>query len=116
MIMTWLVSYMVDDIGANYLYYSTTKELWDSVYHMYFDLENQSQVYELQLKLGEVKQEIYLVTKYFNVLKCLWQELDMYNEYEWKSSKECEHNKKMVESNRIYKFLVGLNVKFDEVR
>ena len=56
MIMTWLVSSMDDDIGANYLCYSTTKELWDSVYHMYSDLENQSQVYELQLKLGEVKQ------------------------------------------------------------
>ena len=40
----------------------------------------------------------------------------MYNKYEWKSSEDYEHNRKMVENNRIYKFLVGLNVKFDEVR
>lgn len=35
---------------------------------------------------------------------------------EWKSSDDCNHYKKMVENNRNYKFLAGLNVEFDEVR
>ena len=55
------------------------------------------------------------VTKYFNILKSLWQDLDMYNDYEWKSPDDCNHHKKLVENNRVFKFLAGLNVEFDEV-
>ena len=31
MVMTWLVNSMAKEIGANYLCYSTAKELWDNV-------------------------------------------------------------------------------------
>ncbi|KAG6676832.1 hypothetical protein I3842_15G170400, partial [Carya illinoinensis] len=56
------------------------------------------------------------VTRYFSVLKGLWQDLDLFNDYEWKNSDDCDHNKKMVENARIFKFLDGLNNEFDEVR
>lgn len=36
---------------------------------MYSDLGNQSQVYELELKLGETQQGENTITKYFNTLK-----------------------------------------------
>ena len=83
---------------------------------MYLDLGNQSQVFELTLKLGEIQQGKDLITKYFNSLKRLWQDLDLFNDYEWKSIDDCNHHKKMVEDNRIYKFFAGLNVEFDKVR
>ena len=51
MVMTWLVNSMDEDISSNYLCYSMAKELWDNVNQMYSDLGNQSQVYELTLKL-----------------------------------------------------------------
>lgn len=35
MIMAWLVNSMDEDIGANYMCYSTAKELWDNVSQMY---------------------------------------------------------------------------------
>ena len=56
MIMTWLVNSMDDEIGPNYLCHPTIKDLWDNVSHMYSGLGNQSQVYEIQLKLGEIRQ------------------------------------------------------------
>ncbi|KAL5804087.1 hypothetical protein ACOSQ3_030887 [Xanthoceras sorbifolium] len=34
----------------------------------------------------------------------------------WKSIEDANYNKKTVEAHRIYKFLAGLNVEFDEVR
>ena len=40
----------------------------------------------------------------------------MYSDYEWKSPDDCNHKKKMVEKDRVFKFLAGLNVEFDEVR
>ncbi|KAG6468480.1 hypothetical protein ZIOFF_073168 [Zingiber officinale] len=83
---------------------------------MYSDLGNQSQVSELTLKLGEMRQGDDSVTKYFNSLKILWQDLDLFSTYEWKSTDDCYHHKKTMEDGCIYKFLTGLNVEFDEVR
>ena len=80
---------------------------------MYFDLGNQSQVYELTLKLGGIQQGEDSVTKYFNSLIWLWQDLDLLNDYEWESTEDYNHNKKVVEDNRIFKFLVGPNIEFD---
>lgn len=47
---------MVDEISSNYMCYSIAKELWDSVNQMYSNLDNQSQVFELNLKLGKIQQ------------------------------------------------------------
>lgn len=56
MVMTWLVNSMAEDISSNYMCYHTAKELWDNVNQMYSDLGNQSQVYELTLKLDAIRQ------------------------------------------------------------
>lgn len=110
MVMTWLVN-------SNYMCYATAKELWENLNQMYSDLENQSQIFELTLKLGKIWQgEEDTVTKYFNSLKRIWQDLDLFEAYEWKSTEDSQHYKKVVEDNRIFKFLAGLEVEFDEVR
>ncbi|GMJ09462.1 hypothetical protein HRI_004615400 [Hibiscus trionum] len=114
--MTLLVNSIEEDIGSNYMCYHTTMDLWDNVNQMYSDLGNQYQVYELALKLEEIRQGEDSVTKYFNSLKRLWQDLDLFNDYEWKCHSDCNHYKKTLEDNRIFKFLIGLNVVFDEVR
>ncbi|KAL9686340.1 hypothetical protein QQ045_023796 [Rhodiola kirilowii] len=82
MVMTWLVNSMIEEIGTNYLCYATAKDLWDGVFQMYSDLENQSQIYELTLQLGEIRQAEDSVTTYLNCLKRFWQDLDLFNEYE----------------------------------
>ena len=114
MVMTWLVNSMEEDISSNYMCYPTAQELWENVNQMYSDLGNQSQIFELTLKLGEMRQGEDSVTKYFNSLKQVWQDLDLFNTYEWKSVEDSHHHKKIVEDNRIFKFLVGLNIEFDE--
>ena len=107
---------MEENISSNYMCYPTPQELWENVNHMYSDLGNQSQIFELTLKLGEIRQGEDNVTKYFNSLKRIWQDLDHFNTYEWKSAKDVCHHKKTMEDNRIFKFLAGLNVEFDEVK
>ena len=42
--------------------------------------------------------------------------MDLFNDYEWKSTDDANHYKQTMEAYRIYKFLAGLNVEFDEVR
>ncbi|XP_060973285.1 uncharacterized protein LOC133038863 [Cannabis sativa] len=116
MVMAWLVNSMEEEINSNYMCYPTAKELWDNIIEMYSDLENQSQIFGLNIKLGEIKQGEDSVTKYFNSLKRIWQDLDLFDTYEWKSAEDGKHHKKTIEKTQIYKFLAGLNVEFDEVR
>ena len=88
MVMTWLVNSMEEDISSNYMCYPTAQELWENVNQMYSDLGNQSQIFELTLKLGEIQQGEDNVTKYFNSLKWIWQDLDLFNTYEWKFAED----------------------------
>ena len=53
--MTWLVNSMEEDISSNYMFYPTAQELWENVNQMYSDLGNQSQIFQLILKLGEMR-------------------------------------------------------------
>ena len=53
--MTWLVNSMEEDISSNYMCYPTTQELRENVNQMYSDLQNQSQIFDLILKLREMR-------------------------------------------------------------
>ncbi|KAL7229777.1 hypothetical protein ACSBR2_008352 [Camellia fascicularis] len=92
---------MEEDISSNYICYPTAKELWDNITPMYLNLGNQSQIYELTIKLGEIR--------YGKIWTCSMI-------MSGKSTEDCNHNRKMVEDHRIYKFLVGLKIEFDEAR
>ena len=91
MVMMWLVNSMEEEISSNYMCFSTAKELWDEITAMYSDLGNQSQIYELNLKLGEIWQGSDTVAIYFNSLKRIWQDLDLFNTYEWKNTEDCKY-------------------------
>lgn len=56
MVMAWLVNCMEDEISSNYMSYPTAKELWENVNQKFSDLGNQSQIFELTLKLGKISQ------------------------------------------------------------
>ncbi|KAK0570562.1 hypothetical protein LWI29_003228 [Acer saccharum] len=116
MVIAWLVNSIEEDINVNYLGYSNAKDMWDNLNLMYSNLGNKSQVYELQLKLGEIKQGTDTVTKYFATLKQLWQDIDMFNDYKWKDLENGAHYQNLFDNNRVFRFLTGLNVEFGEVR
>ncbi|KAJ1413354.1 Gag-polypeptide of LTR copia-type [Sesbania bispinosa] len=116
MVMTWLVNSMEEDISSNYMCYSTAKELWDSVTEMYFDLSNKSHIYELALQAREIRQGGDNLTRYFHSLKRVWQDLDLFNTYKWRSTEDAKHHQVTVEEGIIFQFLTGLNEELDEVR
>ncbi|KAL5745423.1 hypothetical protein ACOSP7_026569 [Xanthoceras sorbifolium] len=103
MAMAWLVNSMEEEISANYLGFSTAREMWENLKAMYSDLGNQSQIYEIQ-------------SRYFAGLKRLWQDLDMFYDHKWKNPADGFYFNQITESSRIFTFLVGLNIEFDEVR
>ena len=74
------------------------------------------QVYEIKVKAGATKQGNRTVTEYANLLQNLWQELDHYRCIETKCTPNVAILKEFIERDRVYDFLVGLNIEFDQVR
>ncbi|KAE8731219.1 Detected protein of unknown function [Hibiscus syriacus] len=109
MIMSWLINSMDPSVGRTYLFLPTAHDIWNVVNETYSDLGNAGQWFEL--KQGEKN-----VTQYYTDLKTLWQEVDMFNDYEWSCAKGRALFQKMVEKERVFEFLVGLNKELDEVR
>ena len=79
-VMSRLIHSMEDHIVEIYLLYSTAQSIWDAVSLAYSDLEDTSQMFYLRSKARNLRQADDSVTTYFNSLKKLWQELDLFNQ------------------------------------
>ena len=55
------------------------------------------------------------MTKYYNILKGLWQEWDLFYGFEWACAADSACFK-MIEKERVFNSLAGLNKELDEVR
>ncbi|PON98873.1 LOW QUALITY PROTEIN: hypothetical protein TorRG33x02_054880 [Trema orientale] len=82
---------------------------------IYSDLGN-TIVFELKSALKERKQGDPSITQYFNDLTNLWQELDLFQEVKWNCAEDGQKYKQMMEKERVFDFLHGLNKELDEVR
>lgn len=65
MVMTRLMTLWMRTLALTTCDIQQLQELCDNINQMYYDLGNQSQVYELILKLGEIRRRDDNVTKYF---------------------------------------------------
>src|ERR1044072_1910570 len=114
--MSWLLNTMTNETRENIMYFETAKEMWNAVEETYSDVDNTSAIFEIKSLLHDLRQGESTVTEYFNTLSRNWQQLDVYEEVEWKSPEDKKLYNKLVEKDRIYKFLLGLNKELDEVR
>lgn len=115
-VMTWLLNTMTNEIGENFMFYDTAKDIWDAVKETYSDVDNTSAVFEIKSILHDLRQGESSVTEYFNILNRHWQQLDIYEEVKWCCTEDQKKYKDLVGKERIYKFLLGLNKDLDEVR
>jgi len=99
---------MTNEIGENFMYYDTTKEIWDAVKETYSNIDNTSAIFEIKSLLHDLQQGEKSVTEFSNTLSRYWQRLDTYDEIEWKCPDDKKKYREMVGKDRIYKFLWGL--------
>ena len=116
MVLAWLINSMEAAFGQTYLFLPTAKDLWDAVQETYLDLGNAAQMFEIKTKLEDIKQGSYSVTQYYNILQNAWQKLDLFYNMEWKCAEDNAHYCKILEKERAFDFLAGLNKELDEVR
>ena len=116
MIMSWLWDSVDPAISDTYMFLTTAKEIWDSIRQTYSKARDVAQVYEIKVKTSATKQGSKTVTEYANSLKNLWGKLNHYQVFEMKCSEDTAILKNFIEKDRVYDFLVGLNLEFDQVR
>ena len=107
---------MSPEISVICMFLATTKDIWDAIQQTYSKARDAAQVYEVKVKTIAAKQGSKTVTEYANQLKTLWQELDHYKVIKTKCPKDGAVLKDFIEQDRVYDFLVGLNLEFDQVR
>ncbi|RVW85271.1 hypothetical protein CK203_046562 [Vitis vinifera] len=73
----------------------TAKDVWDVIRETYSDAENASQIFELKMRLWQMKQG---------------------DQEEWECTGDSVRFKKKMENERVFEFLVGMNRELDDVR
>lgn len=115
-VMSWLWDSMTPEISDTYMLLPTAKEIWDAINQTYSKVRDAAPVYDIKVKTMATKQGSKPVTEYSNLLKNLWHELDHYRVLEMKCSTDAITLKKFIERDRVFEFLAGLNIEFDQVR
>lgn len=67
-VLAWLINSIDPKISLRYLWFKTAKEVWDAARRMYSDLGNAYQIFEIRLKLkdmklGSLSLSIFLISK-----------------------------------------------------
>ena len=107
---------MTNEIGKNILLYRTPKEIWIAAKVSYSSFDNSSKMFTIESIFYDLHQGDLTITQYFNTLTWKWQWLDIFKDHDWNCPEYGIKYKKIIEKKRLYKFLLGLNKEFDEVR
>ena len=49
MVMSWLINSMTNEIGKNFMYYKSAKEIQDAAKETYSNKDNTSEVFEIEV-------------------------------------------------------------------
>ncbi|RVX13447.1 hypothetical protein CK203_020911 [Vitis vinifera] len=115
-ITSCLINSTKPTIGKTYMFLLTAKDVWDAIRETYSDAENASQIFELKMRLWQMKQRDREVMKYYTKMLGLWQDLDLNCEEEWECMSDNVRFKKKMENEKVFKFLAGMNRELDDVR
>lgn len=116
MVKSWLLDIMIKDIRSLFLRLSTTKEIWEAAKQTYSISQDASKAYQLYCEVISVRQNGGSVISYFGKLQKLWQEFNAIEPCTMECTKDIERYSIMVNSQRLYVFLAGLDSHLDGVR
>lgn len=116
MVMAWLINSMTVEIGENYLLASSAKQIWDSTRKIFSVQENTAAILQIKRSLRDLYQGDRSVTQYYTALGKLWQKLDLYETFEWSCNADVIYHKRVLDRDRCYDFLLGLNDSFEDTR
>ena len=120
MVKGWLTTAMEKDIRSSVKYASTASEIWSDLLER-FGKESAPRAYELKQQIVAIRQDGISVSAYDTKLRSLWDEIQSVLPTPYCTCDECtcalgkrltEHQEK----ERLYEFLMGLDVDFTVIK
>jgi hypothetical protein len=111
----WLINSMDLALIGNFIRFPTAKLVWDFIATSFFDGSDTSQVYDLRRRVTRLKQAGGPLEKYFTDLQGLWREIDFRRPNPMECVFDIQHYNVMIQEDRGYVFLDGLDDKLDKI-
>ncbi|XP_043809433.1 uncharacterized protein LOC122722509 [Manihot esculenta] len=116
LVMTWLLNSMQPNISKSYLLIDTAAKIWKALSLTYSKIGNDAQIYDIRNKIHGTKQGEMTISQFYSELCGLWQELDYYQDFQADCTGDTVKFQRMIEKERVYDFLAGLNNEYDPIR
>ena len=87
---------------------NTAKDIWDTVAHTYSRKGNYAQEFELSRVIDSSEQGSMTVIQYYTFLTSQWKHVDHLQDYYSVCPVDAAGYKKLLEKQRVFKFLQGL--------
>lgn len=84
--------------------------------YYFFDGSDTSQVYDLRRCVSRLKQAGGSLEQYYTTLQGLWHEIDFRHPNSMECTADIHHYNKLIQEERVYTFLDGLDDKLDHIR
>ncbi|KAG6508184.1 hypothetical protein ZIOFF_033555 [Zingiber officinale] len=115
-LMTWMLNSVNSGIKQVILHNKTTYDMWKTLEQMYGRRHDMLRTYQISSQIFKLEQGSMSVTNYFATLKGLWDEFDYYRMENWSSTDDLQRYLKLLEKDRIIKFLDGLTAEFENLK
>ncbi|ESQ38506.1 hypothetical protein EUTSA_v10029155mg, partial [Eutrema salsugineum] len=112
----WLINSMEPSLIGNFIRFPKAKEVWDSLANTYSDGTDTSQIYELGQRVLQLKQGGGSVEQFYTSLQGLWREIYFRRPNPMECTADIQHYNKIVQEDRVYTFLAGLDDTLDSIR
>ncbi|CAJ2630258.1 unnamed protein product [Trifolium pratense] len=112
----WIINSLDSSLISNFIRFSTAKMVWEAIATTYFDGSDTSQVYDLRRRVTRLTQASGSLEKYYNDLQGLWREIDFRRPNPMTCSIDIQHYNTLVQEERVYVFLDGLDDRLDNIR
>ncbi|XP_043703187.1 uncharacterized protein LOC122653277 [Telopea speciosissima] len=114
--MSYLVNSMDQEIAGRYLLLDSAAKIWKTAHDTYSQVGNAAQCYELRQKLHSTKQLELTLSQYYNKMCTMWQQLDFLRTFTATCDVDTTAFRKWEDGLRVFDFLAGLNIEFDQIR
>lgn len=94
MVTVLLINSMEQAVGKPFIFLPKAQDVWEAVRETYLDLDNHSQLFELNTRMWKMQQSDHVVTSYYNDMMAVWPELDMFEDEQWENSTDSVRYKK----------------------
>ncbi|KAL3642661.1 hypothetical protein CASFOL_013476 [Castilleja foliolosa] len=115
-VRSWIQNSMETKLVSNFARYGTARDLWAALATTFFDGEDMVRIYELERKIGRLRQEGMPIEDYFGELQSAWMDIDFRQPNPMECPKDIQRYSDITEKRRVLQFLMGLEDRLDPIR